>query len=81
MVKNDQSILSELHLSEDAREIPVPYSGSEYLCPNCEQHIPTRKQINLSKPAKYAHTLNEIMKCPFCSFIFSYRSRAVVLAR
>jgi len=71
---------SELSLADRATEVSVPYQGgSEYTCPNCEQQIPTRKQINLAKPAKYAHILNDILKCPFCSFVFSYRSRAVVL--
>jgi hypothetical protein len=81
MAKQPEVTATELHLDDSAREVAVPYAGSEYLCPNCEQHIPTRKQINLSRPAKYAHVLNEIMKCPFCMFIFSYRSRAVVYSR
>jgi hypothetical protein len=62
-----------------AREISVPYSGTEYTCPSCEMKIPTRKQRPMSKPAKYAHMLNDVLKCPYCSFVFSYRLRAVVL--
>lgn len=65
--------------AENAREISIPYPGDEYTCPNCEAMIPTRKQRTLSKPAKYSHMLNDVMKCPFCSFVFSYRMRAVVL--
>lgn len=54
-------------------EVPIPYGASEYVCPACEQPIQTRKQINLAKPAKFAHRLNDVMKCPNCSFIFSYK--------
>lgn len=79
MEKNQGLVLSEMSLDENVEDIPVPYPGSEYKCPNCEQDIPTRKQIPLAKPAKYSHILNDVQKCPFCSFIFSYRSRAFVL--
>lgn len=81
MTKPEPVVASELHLEDSAREIAVPYAGTEYVCPSCEQPIPTRKQINLARPAKYSHVLNEIQKCPFCMFIFSYRSRAVVYSR
>lgn len=79
MAENEPIVATELHLDDRAVEVAVPYNGLEYKCPNCEQMIPTRKQNNLSKPAKYAHMLNDVQKCPFCSFLFSYRSRAVVL--
>ena len=58
----------------------MPYGGgSEYLCPACETAIPTRRQIRLNKPAKYEALLNDLQKCPFCNFIFSWRSEATVL--
>ena len=44
---------SELTLLDEAREVAVPFNGSEYVCPSCEQPIPTRKQIRLSKPARW----------------------------
>lgn len=81
MPKTEMVTATELYLEDSAREVSVPYAGSEYICPSCEQPIPTRKQINLARPAKYAHVLNEIQKCPYCMFIFSYRSRAVVYSR
>lgn len=80
-MSENQAAASELHLDDGAREVSVPYAGKQYLCPNCEQHIETRKQINLAKPAKFAHLLNEVQKCPYCSFIFSYRSKAVIYTR
>lgn len=70
---------SELALLEQARKVPVPYAGAEYQCPNCERLIPTRKQIRLAKPARYEHQLNDILKCPFCLFLFSPRNEATVL--
>jgi hypothetical protein len=70
---------SELALLEEAREVPVPYSGSEYVCPSCEQAIPTRKQIRLSKPALWERALNDVFKCPYCNFVFSPRSTAHVI--
>lgn len=69
----------ELRLADGAMEVPVPYPGPEYVCPNCERKIPTRKQQNMAKPAKYAHALNDVMKCCWCSFIFSYRSTMYIL--
>jgi hypothetical protein len=80
MVARSQGlVISELSLNEDVEEISVPYNGQEYVCPNCEQSIPTRRQQYLARPAKYAHILNDVQKCPFCSFVFSYRIRAYVL--
>jgi hypothetical protein len=66
-------------IDEAARDVPVPYGSAEYKCPSCEQSIPTRKQIRLAKPAKYEHALNDILKCPYCFFLFSPRSKATVL--
>lgn len=51
----------------------MAYDHDEYICPSCQQPIPTRRQYTLSKPARYAHLLNDIQKCPWCSFYFSYR--------
>ena len=79
MSKETAQPASELRLVEGAVEIPVPYSGSEYSCPNCERKIPTRKQMNMAKPAKYAHMLNDIQRCPWCSFLFSYRDRTYIV--
>jgi hypothetical protein len=71
-----------MNLHEDAREVPIPFGGgSEYTCPSCEQTIPTRKQIRLAKPAKFEHLLNDILKCPFCNFLFSPRSTATVIRK
>lgn len=78
-MSNEPVTTTELHLDDRAVEISVPYMGVEYRCPSCETSIPTRKQNPMAKPAKYAHMLNDVMKCPFCNFIFSYRSKAVVL--
>jgi hypothetical protein len=72
---------SELALLEDARIIPVPYEGSLYTCPMCEKKIPTRLQIRLAKPPRFETLLNDILKCPYCKFIFSPRTTAVVLRR
>lgn len=72
---------SELALLEDARIIPVPFEGDQYTCPSCERSIPTRMQIRMAKPARYETVLNDILKCPFCKFIFSPRNTAVVLRR
>lgn len=70
-----------LALLEEAREVPVPYQGSDYVCPSCEQPIPTRKQIRMAKPAKYEHALHDVLKCPWCNFIFSPRQTATVLSK
>jgi len=79
LINNEE--LSDLRTVEDAVEVPVSYKGTEYICPSCEKAIPTRKQINMSKPPKYASQLNDIIKCCFCSFVFSYSTRAVVLRK
>ena len=70
---------SEITLLEEAREVPVPFTGSEYVCPSCDRAIPTRKQIRLSKPARWEQSLNDIFKCPWCNFVFSPRSVAHVI--
>ena len=67
----------DLTVPSDFVEVPIPYGQDEYICPSCGQAIPTRKQINLSKPARYAHMLNDVMKCWQCSFIFSYKTTTV----
>ena len=33
----------------------------------------------LGKPPKYANSLNDIIRCPLCGYIFSPRSEATVL--
>lgn len=55
--------------------------GKDYLCPQCEQLIPTRKQRLLAKPAKFANVLNDIHRCPHCQFIFSPKSDALVVSQ
>jgi protein-disulfide isomerase len=74
--------VSDLELTETAKRITLPYPEPEYRCPACERSIPTRKQIRMAKPAKYDHVLNDVLKCPWCNFIFSPRvTAAVVLSR
>ncbi len=72
---------SEIGLADEhARRVPIPYGGgSEYTCPSCESAIPTRRQIRLAKPAAWETRLNDILKCPFCNFLFSPRSEATVM--
>jgi hypothetical protein len=71
---------SEVSLIDDrARQVPVPSGSSEYQCPSCEEHIPTRRQIRMAKPANWETRLNDVLKCPFCNFIFSPRSTATVV--
>lgn len=69
----------ELALLDEAREVPVPFNGSEYVCPSCEQAIPTRRQIRMSKPARWEQALNDVFKCPFCNFVFSPKLTAHVI--
>jgi hypothetical protein len=64
----------ELALLDRVREVQIPYSGDEYVCPSCSLSIPTRKQIRLSKPARWEQALNDVFKCPFCNYIFSPRT-------
>lgn len=70
---------SSLRLHSAAREVAVPYVGQMYVCPRCRREIPPEALITLGKPAEFAHLLNSINRCPYCRFIFSYRSRAVVI--
>jgi hypothetical protein len=60
---------------EHVREVQLPYGGDDYVCPGCQSRIPTRKQIRLSKPARWEHLLNDVLKCPFCNFIFSPKTQ------
>lgn len=66
----------------DARRIAppdgvTPYVGNEYVCPNCNGVIPTRLLRTLNKPPRYAHLLNDVIRCCFCDFVFSYRGSHV----
>lgn len=70
---------SQLIKAHGARQVSMPYIGEQYICPNCEKEIPTRKQRNMAKPAKYAHLLADVQRCPFCSFTFAYSNKAIVL--
>lgn len=47
-----------------AERLVEQYPDEEYLCPACEQRIPTRMQVRLAKPARYAERLNDVLKCP-----------------
>lgn len=78
---DDQDRAESTSLLEEAREVPVPYQGSDYICPSCEQPIPTRKQIRMAKPPRWEHALNQIFKCPYCNFIFSPRLTARVISQ
>jgi hypothetical protein len=69
----DQPAVEAEALLTDVQTFPVPYPRDNYLCPQCETEIPTRKQQRLNIPAKYEHELNQVFKCPFCNFIFSPR--------
>jgi hypothetical protein len=78
--------ISELVLADGAQRVTVPWNAKEYICPACEQPIPNRRLIYLAKPPKYAHVLNDVLKCPSrlpsgapCRFVFSPRSDVVVL--
>jgi len=62
-------------------EVGVPYGHPKFICPSCEEPIGTKQQINFAKPAPYAHQLNDVQKCPFCGFIFSYRLVTVRVIR
>lgn len=55
--------------------------GRDYLCPQCERLIPTRKQRLYAKPAKFAHVLNDIIRCPHCEFIFSPKADALAFSQ
>lgn len=79
MSAKEGSPVSELALLGDAREVPITHQGDMYVCPSCEAPIPTRKQIRLSKPARYEGALNDVLKCPFCNFLFSPKATAIVL--
>lgn len=56
-------------------EVPIPYPRDEFMCPSptCGRSIELRKQIILAKPARFAHELNDVLKCPYCGIIFSPR--------
>lgn len=73
------SPVSELAMREDVRQVAVPFPRAQYQCPSCEAEIPTRKQIRLAKPAKFESELNDILKCPYCAFIFSPKANAFVM--
>lgn len=69
-------VTAELDLTDQSFEfveVRQPYGRDMFLCPQCEQPIATRKQQTLAKPARFAHLLNDVMKCPNCAFIFSYK--------
>ena len=51
--------------------------GRDYMCPQCERLIPTRKQRMLAKPAKFTAVLNDILVCPHCQFYFSPKADAL----
>lgn len=76
--------LREIDLdAAEAIEVAVPYPHDEFICPspNCGRAIEWRKQIILSKPARYAHLLNDVLKCPYCGIIFSYKTSVARVIR
>ena len=77
MATREGHATSELHLVEQAREVPVPYDGaSEYLCPSCERRIPNALQVRLGKPPKFEAVLNDVLKCPLpkAEFVDEYEA-------
>lgn len=62
----------DLTLLEQVRDVPIPFPKKDYLCPSCEQPIPTRRQIRFGKPPRFEHLLNDVQKCPWCNYLFSY---------
>lgn len=50
---------------------PVLFVGNEYVCPNCRAIIPTRKIVLMAKPPRFAHLLNDVIRCCYCNFIWS----------
>lgn len=66
----------------EAVAVTLPYPGRDYVCPECSNPIPTRKQIRLAKPARHAHELNDVLRCYSCTFLFSPKAvEATVLRR
>lgn len=70
---------AEPRVSIPADAEPTPYRGNEYVCPNCRSVIPTRKIALMAKPPRFAHLLNDIIRCCYCNFLFSYRRESVGL--
>lgn len=62
-----------------AVSVPVPWHGTNYVCPNCEYEIPTRRLRSKTRPPKYAHALNAIFQCPECRWYFSPKSQATAI--
>lgn len=84
--------VSELALLDDVQKVVVPFGdGRNWICPNCEARLSVVAEgqdrlhaLFLGKPPKYAHLLNDIIRCTGdagCGFIFSPRSEAIVLRR
>lgn len=59
----------------------VPYPRRTYQCPECLKDIPTRAQIRLAKPAQHEHELADVMKCPYCNFIFAPKPMTATVLR
>lgn len=70
-----------LLVDQEFVEVSVPYGAAEYTCPGCEHPIKTRSQIHMAKPARFAHLLNDVQKCPHCGIIFSYKLTTVRVLR
>lgn len=65
----------------ETMRVSVPYPKRNYQCPECTKDIATRAQIRLAKPAQHEHELNDVLKCPYCNFIFSPRRRIADVLR
>ncbi len=75
-----QQLFEARHVYPEA-DAAVPFVGNEYVCPNCHGIIPTRLLRTLNKPPQYAHLLNDVIRCAFCDFVFSYRGSHLRTAR
>jgi hypothetical protein len=73
----DRPINERAHSVLAETEDPTPFRGNEYICPNCRAVIPTRKIVLMAKPPRFAHLLNDIIRCCYCNFLFSYRGLSI----
>ena len=61
-------VASELTLMGAVEKVAFPWSGNEWLCPQCEQTIPPLRLQFRGKPPKYAHVLHDVIRCCWCKF-------------
>jgi DNA-directed RNA polymerase subunit RPC12/RpoP len=65
----------------ESTRVTIPYPSRLYECPECKREIPTRAQIRLAKPARHEHELNDVLKCPYCSILFSPKANIATVLR